>query len=157
MKKFSVLFFVFSMFVLTGCSVSSLGNNSNDTKPNIQACTEEAKLCPDGSAVGRTGPNCEFAPCPESKSCTCPAGYDQVGNICNSGCLKSNPPCLAPSVECQSVNNLGDLPPSNGFPVGDLPGSEMPVACTMDARICPDGSAVGRIAPNCEFAPCPGE
>lgn len=27
-------------------------------------CTLEAKLCPDGSAVGRTGPNCEFAPCP---------------------------------------------------------------------------------------------
>ncbi|MCX6708748.1 MAG: hypothetical protein NTW67_03850 [Candidatus Woesearchaeota archaeon] len=31
------------------------------------ACTEEAKLCPDGSAVGRTGPNCEFAPCPVPK------------------------------------------------------------------------------------------
>jgi hypothetical protein len=31
-------------------------------KPPV-ACTEEAKLCPDGSAVGRTGPNCEFAPC----------------------------------------------------------------------------------------------
>lgn len=29
------------------------------------ACTMEAKVCPDGSAVGRTGPNCEFAPCPE--------------------------------------------------------------------------------------------
>jgi hypothetical protein len=28
------------------------------------ACTQEAKLCPDGSSVGRTGPNCEFAPCP---------------------------------------------------------------------------------------------
>lgn len=27
-------------------------------------CTQEAKLCPDGSAVGRTGPNCEFAACP---------------------------------------------------------------------------------------------
>lgn len=27
------------------------------------ACTLEAKLCPDGSAVGRTGPSCEFAPC----------------------------------------------------------------------------------------------
>jgi hypothetical protein len=27
-------------------------------------CTQEAKLCPDGSYVGRTGPNCEFAPCP---------------------------------------------------------------------------------------------
>jgi hypothetical protein len=28
------------------------------------ACTLEAKLCPDGSHVSRTGPNCEFAPCP---------------------------------------------------------------------------------------------
>jgi len=28
------------------------------------ACTLEAKICPDGSSVGRTGPNCEFAPCP---------------------------------------------------------------------------------------------
>lgn len=27
-------------------------------------CTQEAKLCPDGSYVGRTGPNCEFAKCP---------------------------------------------------------------------------------------------
>lgn len=30
----------------------------------IRACTEEAKICPDGTAVGRTGPDCEFAPCP---------------------------------------------------------------------------------------------
>lgn len=29
-----------------------------------KACTLEAKVCPDGSSVGRTGPNCEFAPCP---------------------------------------------------------------------------------------------
>lgn len=28
------------------------------------ACTLEAKLCPDGTGVGRTGPKCEFAPCP---------------------------------------------------------------------------------------------
>jgi hypothetical protein len=28
------------------------------------ACTQEAKLCADGSYVSRTGPNCEFAPCP---------------------------------------------------------------------------------------------
>src|SRR5436853_3142264 len=27
-------------------------------------CTMEAKLCPDGSYVGRTGPHCEFAACP---------------------------------------------------------------------------------------------
>ncbi|HUO75623.1 MAG TPA: TspO/MBR family protein [Candidatus Paceibacterota bacterium] len=28
------------------------------------ACSMIAKLCPDGSYVSRTGPNCEFAPCP---------------------------------------------------------------------------------------------
>lgn len=30
------------------------------------------------------------------------------------------------------------------------------VFCTMDAMQCPDGSYVGRVAPNCEFATCPG-
>jgi len=32
-----------------------------------RACTQEAKICPDGSAVGRTGPNCEFAECPTTE------------------------------------------------------------------------------------------
>ncbi len=27
------------------------------------SCTTEALICPDGTAVGRTGPRCEFAPC----------------------------------------------------------------------------------------------
>jgi hypothetical protein len=27
------------------------------------ACTLEAKICPDGTTVGRTGPSCAFAPC----------------------------------------------------------------------------------------------
>lgn len=35
-----------------------------------QACTLEAKLCPDGTAVGRTGPDCEFAACPPTSSGT---------------------------------------------------------------------------------------
>jgi hypothetical protein len=29
------------------------------------------------------------------------------------------------------------------------------VACTQDAKQCPDGSFVGRVPPTCEFAPCP--
>jgi len=43
--------------------------------PAPAACTQEAKLCPDGSSVGRAGINCEFAPCPTQASCageTCP-------------------------------------------------------------------------------------
>jgi len=28
------------------------------------ACTQEAKICPGGTSVGRTGPKCEFTACP---------------------------------------------------------------------------------------------
>jgi hypothetical protein len=35
-----------------------------ENAPTQVACTEEAKICLDGTAVGRTGPNCEFAQCP---------------------------------------------------------------------------------------------
>lgn len=40
--------------------------------PAPVACTMEAKLCPDGSSVGRSGPNCEFAACPTQSSNTSP-------------------------------------------------------------------------------------
>lgn len=33
--------------------------------------------------------------------------------------------------------------------------SPLPVSCTMEAKICPDGTSVGRSGPKCEFAPCP--
>ena len=43
------------------------------------ACTQEAKICPDGSAVGRTGPNCEFAACPEATvTSTTEGGSDSI-------------------------------------------------------------------------------
>ena len=29
------------------------------------------------------------------------------------------------------------------------------VMCTLEAKLCPDGSSVGRVPPRCEFAPCP--
>lgn len=44
------------------------------------ACTMEARMCPNGTFVGRTGPNCEFAPCGDTTTvCTtdvqsCPDG-----------------------------------------------------------------------------------
>jgi hypothetical protein len=36
------------------------------------------------------------------------------------------------------------------------PGPEQ-VACTMEAKLCSDGSYVGRTGPDCEFTPCPGD
>jgi hypothetical protein len=29
------------------------------------------------------------------------------------------------------------------------------VACTRDAKVCADGTTVGRVPPACDFAPCP--
>lgn len=39
-------------------------NTGEVKKKNQIACTADAKICPDGSSVGRTGPKCEFAACP---------------------------------------------------------------------------------------------
>ena len=50
MKKLLPLIIAISIFVFAGCVQ--------------KACTMEAKICPDGSSVGRTGPNCEFEACP---------------------------------------------------------------------------------------------
>lgn len=41
-------------------SIWQLSNNALEPV----ACTQEAKLCPNGSYVGRTGPKCEFSQCP---------------------------------------------------------------------------------------------
>jgi len=46
-------------------------------KPEPISCTQEAKLCPDGSYVGRTGPNCEFTECPDNEALS-NFGNDQV-------------------------------------------------------------------------------
>ncbi|MAZ30427.1 hypothetical protein CL655_04080 [bacterium] len=43
---------------------SSFGESwEGNQKPEPVACTADAMQCPDGSYVGRSGPNCEFV-CP---------------------------------------------------------------------------------------------
>jgi len=49
-----------------------------EVAPQATACTTEAKICPDGTSVGRTGPDCEFSPCPsvvlcQGEACSAPA------------------------------------------------------------------------------------
>lgn len=51
--------------------VSQSSNAPSLVPPNGEVgCTMEAKICPDGSAVGRSGPNCEFAECPATPATT---------------------------------------------------------------------------------------
>jgi hypothetical protein len=39
---------------------------NNLVRHKNKACTMEAKLCPDGTYISRTGPDCEFTPCPDN-------------------------------------------------------------------------------------------
>ncbi len=51
-------------------------NKAVDTSPPQQAaCTLEAMLCPDGTSVGRSGPNCSFAPCPSPREASSSADF----------------------------------------------------------------------------------
>lgn len=50
------------------------------------------------------------------------------------------------------------VPPAAGTMVTDVAiDDEDQLACTLDAKSCPDGTYVSRMAPNCQFAPCANE
>jgi hypothetical protein len=49
-----------------------------ESSPTPVACTLEAMQCPDGSYVGRTGPNCQFV-CPPVATTTAPAPKPTTG------------------------------------------------------------------------------
>lgn len=66
------------------------------------ACTEEAKLCPDGSAVGRTGPDCAFAPCPSETQETPAEPEEQIF-------------CTADVQECPDGSFVSRVPPTCAF------------------------------------------
>lgn len=57
------------------------------------ACTMEAKICPDGSAVGRSGPNCEFAECPSTTGYGTLQGRVTISPVCPVETLPPDPSC----------------------------------------------------------------
>jgi hypothetical protein len=66
------------------------------------ACTEDLKLCPGGTGVGRVAPNCNFAPCPISKVCEIDSDclvFGQDGD-CNCGCFNKNALPQEPVGDC---------------------------------------------------------
>jgi len=71
-----IIFAIFIIIIGGACYLIWL-NFFNQPEPVF--CTQEAKLCPDGSYVGRTGPNCEFAECPlENNQILSNFGNDQI-------------------------------------------------------------------------------
>lgn len=76
------------------------------------ACTADAKICPDGSAVGRTGPNCEFAECPSSM------GLVDIETPAGSSCS------IDAECRCRNFNGAEFLP-------GTYPGQ-----CDLEKGVC---------------------
>jgi len=78
MNKTKILLVAIVILVLSFLSfknlTDSMGQNTQAPEVNVPnipdgtACTADAKICPDGTAVGRTGPKCEFMACPSPNS-----------------------------------------------------------------------------------------
>jgi hypothetical protein len=59
-----IIAIILAVIAVIAVAVYVIGMKYFPSKSKQVACTLEAKICPDGSSVGRTGPNCEFAACP---------------------------------------------------------------------------------------------
>ncbi len=79
MKKVIIAFVVLVVIILIAAKLSpsllnNLSKSGSSPSPSLtvtgepSVCTQDAKACPDGSYVGRTGPKCEFVQCPETVS-----------------------------------------------------------------------------------------
>lgn len=58
--------FALALTLTLGMFTSACDKGSGESDSPAPGCTEEAMICPDGSSVARTGPDCEFAPCPDA-------------------------------------------------------------------------------------------
>lgn len=86
-----------SVGAVANATISILSDGEDDSG-ELVACTEEARVCGDGSVVVRSGPDCEFEECPE---------IDLEVNVCSKvsggmdACLDVyEPVCADVSVVC---------------------------------------------------------
>lgn len=121
-----------TLLVLAGVLSACAGKQDATTQP--RACTEEAKVCDDGSTVSRSGPACEFEACPgagepepDAVMCTqeakeCPdgtyvsrGGPDCAFDACPDGADATEPASAYPCEEgedCPGTDCVGDDCPS---------------------------------------------
>jgi len=92
--KYIIIVVILIAVVLAGVACGYFWQKLNHAKQNINkiACTMEAKLCPDGSYVSRTGPNCEFTECPAVKLSGI-TGIALLGPMCPVEKIPPDPKC----------------------------------------------------------------
>lgn len=70
MNKTSLVLSVLALVIVLGFLIVVWPGINLPNGGDSVACTAEALVCPDGSAVGRSGPECEFLACPNQESFT---------------------------------------------------------------------------------------
>lgn len=78
----------------------------------------------------------------------CAPGFSSAQTLAE---LHANIQALLAQLDALKAQGIEQIPSSSQ----SIPPSA--VACTLDAKLCPDGSWVGREGPQCQFAACPGE
>jgi len=75
----SKIFLLIGLTLLLAVAISFKSGINSIIRPSVEipvesgetiACTMDAKMCPDGSYVGRQGPSCEFTACPVATTTT---------------------------------------------------------------------------------------
>jgi hypothetical protein len=114
------------------------------------ACTEEAKQCPNGSYVSRTGPNCEFALCPENTTAT----LNRNPTIENVMCTEDAKQCPDGSYVSRTGPNCEFAPCLRAQIMGgpcnyqSVPGSCHISSITPDGTVRFNYSANGQLSPD---------
>lgn len=91
-QKFTMFSKVHDFFIsASNASILESYINGNTDCTEEVACTMDATQCPDGSWVGRTGPNCQFV-CPTPNQTSC-CGYAVLNGKCTAlpECFWCNP------------------------------------------------------------------
>ena len=112
-------------------------------------CVDFRRDCGDGVCDPSTG---ECAECIVDSDC-------RLFNSFCDGCDCLALPANAPDPICEGSPVICLVAPCEAGPFfalcTDGACEAREVFCTEDVKTCPDGSFVSRVAPSCEFAPCP--
>lgn len=138
-------FLLLSAFVAGMASFVACGGETVHVGSNQQALKKT-----DGGASGDGG-KCSFDDVPVSSDGTVATHAEySVGEtfVSPDGCNTCS--CTASGIVCTQLGCTND--PAPGTPGTGTGGDD--VACSQEAKECPDGTYVARIGPNCEFAPC---
>lgn len=81
--------FAYQYFAKPQTPITNDQQNSNEQV----MCTMDAMECPDGSYVGRTGPNCEFEECSEIKT-------DEIVKTKEQSCINSGGKVIMENCNC---------------------------------------------------------